>query len=65
MHTALDFEEALRNAGLQHFGMETATTARWRTPKGKFISVPVLPDGVLYPDYLVGKAIREMNLLDR
>ena len=62
--TAWEFEKELTDVGLQSFGMETATTALWRTPKGYFISVPVLPDGQLYPDYLVGKALRQMNLVD-
>lgn len=65
LYTVLEFEKELADAGLQFVCMETATTARWRTPKGKFISVPVLPDGELYPHYLVGKAISQMNLVDR
>lgn len=32
---------------------------------GRFISVPVLPDGELYPHYLAGKAISQMNPVDR
>jgi hypothetical protein len=41
----------------------TDTTGVWRTPNGKFILIPVQPDGVPYPDWMMDEVVRQLEAL--
>ena len=64
-YTRHEFEAELRQTlELEQVGPETATTEKWRTRKGKSVSVPMFPDGDPYPHFIVGMIAQEVLRLD-
>ena len=37
----------------------------WLTPHGKFISVPLLPNGEGYPHYLLGEVAQQVEAVEK
>lgn len=65
LYTRAEFEDELRRTvGLTSTGMQTATLEAWRTPDGNIIVLRVLPDGELYPHYMVGSAAQQASAVD-
>ena len=65
LYTREEYEEELRHTvGLRPAGMQTRTLEAWLTPEGNTILLRVLPDGGLYPHYMVGKAAEQAALID-
>ena len=57
LYTREEFENELRNTlGLR--------SIRMVTPKGNTILIRTLPDGELYPHFMVGYVARQAELLD-
>ena len=65
LYTREEFENELRNTvGLRLVRVVTPTLERWVTPKGNTILIRTLPDGELYPHFMIGYIARQAELLD-
>ena len=65
LYTREEFENELRNTlGLKFIRVVTPTLERWVTPKGNTILIRALPDGELYPHFMVGYVARQAEFPD-
>ena len=65
LYTREEFEDELGNTlGLTFVRMVSPTLARWVTPQGNTILIRTLPDGELYPHFMVGYVAQQVELLD-
>ena len=61
LYSQEQFEEQIKELwGLEPTDARTETGRLWKTPDGFSILVPVLPNGVLYPHYLIGEIANQI-----
>lgn len=60
-----EFEEELKRLwGLAPTDQRRGTFRIWKTPSGKHLTVPELPEGQLYPHYYVGDVAAQIKALE-
>ena len=65
LYTREEFERELRETlGLRCIGPENATMERWMTTGGRLLLIRILPDGEMYPHFMVGSIANQVRLLD-
>jgi len=64
LYTLEEFEDELKKKWkLTRTNVATTQTRMWKTPKGKHVSIPVLPAGERYPDLLIDILIQRLDAL--
>jgi len=62
IYTKEEFELELRSLwGLEPTDSTTQKTRFWKTPEGKFLTVPEFEDGDPYPHFLFGEIVNQIN----
>ena len=64
LFTKKEFEAELKKLGLISTEHTFPTSRMWKTPKGRHISIPILPRGERYADWMLDEAIRQVDLID-